>query len=135
MYLISLIDGLKLTHSLPEYRNSLFKTMDICLASIQLRMGGNEYLLFFQKDRIAAARSQRWKLVVESYYRSVRARIGAATYHHPPGLLFDLENDPAERYSFTREQPELARTMRRWIDDAYLELVGGDLEDLPVWAQ
>jgi uncharacterized sulfatase len=95
----------------------------------------HEYLLFFQKDRIAAVRSQRWKLVVESYYRSVRARIGAATYHHPPGLLFDLENDPTERYSFTREHMELALRMRGWIDDAYSKLVGGELEDLPVWAR
>ena len=73
--------------------------------------------------------------MIESFYRTARARIGASDYHHPPGLLFDLELDPGERFSYTRENPQQAAKMRRWIDDAYRELVGGEIEDLPVWSR
>ncbi len=91
------------------------------------------HLFLFDSDRIAGVRTQDWKLVVESQYKSVVARVGADDYWHPPGLLFDMKRDPTERYSYTREHPELAAELRSSIDRAYSELVGGDLEDLPVW--
>lgn len=93
----------------------------------------HDHLLLFDGDRVAAARSQRWKLVVESQYRSVVARIGSKDYYQAPGLLFDMAIDPGETYSFTRENPEVARDLRRRIDEGYAEIVGGNLEDLPVW--
>ena len=83
----------------------------------------HEYLYFFNKEILAAVRTQRWKLVVQSWYRAWNAPLGSESYHYYPGLLFDLENDPEERYSYTREHPDLAKQLRQWIDQGRRDLI------------
>lgn len=78
----------------------------------------HEYLLLYEATQIAAVRTQRWKLVVQSWYRGINAQIGRREYHYYPGLLFDLEKDPGELYSFTREYPEIAVQLRQIHDEA-----------------
>jgi arylsulfatase A len=82
----------------------------------------HDAIFLFDADRIAAVRSGRFKLVVESKYVTVLARIGHPDYYHHPGLLFDLELDPSESYSFTREQPEVAARLARLLEDGQREL-------------
>lgn len=73
----------------------------------------HEVLYLFDNDRIAGVRSGKWKLVVESRYRtSVPSFDNPQSYYGPNGLLFDLETDPSETYSFTRENPEVVARMR-----------------------
>ena len=93
----------------------------------ELLQGGNksphERLYLFNQERIAAVRTQRWKLVVQSWYRGWNAPLGNRQYYYYPGLLFDLEKDPQERFSFTRENPEVAAQLREWLETGRREIV------------
>ena len=72
----------------------------------------HDYLYLFNNDRIAAVRSGKWKLVVETFYRTgVPSFDNPNSYYAPNGLLFDLEKDPSETYSFTREYPGVAEKL------------------------
>ena len=75
----------------------------------------HEYLFFFNNEEITAVRSQRWKFVIRSHYRGFLFPFegefrGSPHYYHP-GLLFDLELNPEEQFSFTREYPEVVEKM------------------------
>lgn len=63
----------------------------------------HELLFFFDGNDIAAVRDRRFRLVLSTFYRTYPVpfeRFGTA-------LLFDLERDPQERFSFLREHPEV----------------------------
>jgi len=73
----------------------------------------HEALYLFDSDRIAGVRSGRWKLVVESQYRAALPSFdNPDSYYGPNGLLFDVQLDPSETYSYTRENPEVVEKMR-----------------------
>lgn len=73
----------------------------------------HEALYLFNNDRIAGVRKDQWKLVVESFYRTgLPSFDNPNSYYGPNGLLFDLEKDPSETYSYTREHPEVVRELR-----------------------
>ncbi|MCY4265092.1 MAG: hypothetical protein OXE78_09560 [Gammaproteobacteria bacterium] len=78
----------------------------------------HEYLFLFNQNRIAAVRSGRWKLVVESRYRSSINSFEQSDYYGPNGLLFGLQTDPSERYSYTREHPEIAQRLNEELTQA-----------------
>ena len=62
----------------------------------------HEVLFFFDGNDIAAVRDRRFRLVLSAFYRTFPVpfeRFGTA-------LLFDLERDPMERFSYLREHPE-----------------------------
>ena len=49
---------------------------------------------------------------VETFYRTgVPSFDNPNSYYAPNGLLFDLEKDPSETYSFTREYPGVAEEL------------------------
>jgi arylsulfatase A len=82
----------------------------------------HEHLYLFNLSRIAGVRTQRWKLVVQSYYMNHNANLGREQSYYHPGLLFDMERDPGEHYSFTREHPEVAAELRALLDQGEVEL-------------
>jgi len=60
----------------------------------------HDEILLFNNNDVAAVRTERWKLVARSYYR---------TYDIPLDrlpLLFDMTNDPGENYSVASLHPE-----------------------------
>ncbi|MEX2129968.1 MAG: sulfatase, partial [Pseudohongiellaceae bacterium] len=76
----------------------------------------HELLYLFDNDRITAVRSGRWKLVVESRYRvAIPSFDNPDSYYSPNGLLFDLQADPSETYSYTREYPEIAARLHEQL--------------------
>jgi uncharacterized sulfatase len=83
----------------------------------------HEYLLLFDGEKLAAVRTQRWKLVMTSWYRQVNAEIGRKEYYYFPGLLFDMQQEPAELYSYTREHPDVAKQLADWAEAAKAELL------------
>ncbi len=91
-----------------------------------LLQGGNtsphEFLFLFDGPAIAGVRSQQWKLVVQSWYRSINANIGRPEYYYHPGLLFDMQNHPEEIYSLTREHPEVAAQHAAWLEQGRTDL-------------
>lgn len=95
----------------------------------------HEYLYFFNNEEITAVRSQKWKFVVRSYYRGGLARFegerfGEPHYYHP-GLLFNLEKNPEEQFSYTREYPEIVEKMTEQLEEGreYLEPLGIHYEE------
>jgi len=91
----------------------------------------HEALFLFQNDRIAGVRSDHWKLVLETYYRNVLNRFDHPdSYYGPEGLLFDLERDPSESYSYTRENPDVVARLRSYLEAAQRELDSAVLEGM-----
>jgi uncharacterized sulfatase len=91
----------------------------------------HEALFLFDKDRIAGVRSGKWKLVVESQYRAaVPSFDNPNSYYGPNGLLFDLDRDPSETYSYTREYPEVVAQMREFLTEGQKKLDSTVLENM-----
>ena len=63
----------------------------------------HETLFFFNGNDIAAARDGRFRLTLASYYRTFE--VPFERFGKP--LLFDLQNDPQERFSYVRENPDV----------------------------
>lgn len=64
----------------------------------------HDVLFFFDGNEVAAVRDSRYRLVLSTFYRSFPVafeRFGAP-------MLFDLDRDPQERFSYMREQPDVA---------------------------
>lgn len=67
----------------------------------------HEQLLYFDNERLAALRTQRWKLVGRAHYRTYNlplAKLGLP-------LLFDLAADPGENFDVAADQPAVARDL------------------------
>src|SRR5262245_10825525 len=67
----------------------------------------HDHLLLFNNDTLAGIRTDRWKYVVQSYYRT--ASIPLDAWNYP--LLFDLRSDPGEQYNVAARHPEVMREM------------------------
>lgn len=74
-------------------------------------------LLHFVNDQITGVRRGKWKLMLRTYYRGGLANL-ASNPHVRPGLLFDLEADPGERYGLAREHPEFVAELTAIADRA-----------------
>jgi len=76
----------------------------------------HEVLYLFNANRIAGVRSGNWKLVLETQYRAaVPSFDNPDSYYGPNGLLFNLEVDPSETYSYAREFPEVVARLRGYL--------------------
>ena len=75
----------------------------------------HEALFLFNRDRIVGVRSGSWKLVVETRYRASLNSFEHSTYYGPDGLLFNLDIDPSETYSYTRENPDVVQRLREHL--------------------
>ncbi len=67
----------------------------------------HEVLYFFNHDRIAALRTQNWKIVVRADYRNIERLLPGRDIR----LLFDMRTDPAERYSLAAHRPDKWREL------------------------
>ena len=74
----------------------------------------NEEIVLFNNTNVAALRTERWKYVVRSYYRTLDIPLDA--YNYP--LLFDMSVDPGENYSVARNHPDEAAEMKARIERA-----------------
>lgn len=91
----------------------------------------HEVLYLFDRDRIVGVRSGQWKLVVESQYRASFISVdNPDSYYGPNGLLFDVQRDPSETYSFTREFPEVVEQMRVLLIEGQKEYGSTVLENM-----
>ncbi len=74
----------------------------------------HDELILFDNEKVAALRTQRWKLVVRSYYRTYDAAIDA----RGDALLVDLEADPTESYDVSSLHPDVLKDMTARIERA-----------------
>ncbi|WP_411287902.1 sulfatase [Phenylobacterium sp.] len=68
----------------------------------------HEEIVLFNNAKVAAVRTERWKYVVRTYYRTYDLNL--ARYGYP--LLFDLARDPGETYGVGSLHPEVALDMQ-----------------------
>jgi len=64
----------------------------------------HDQLLLFNNERVAALRTQQWKFVGRSYYRSYNLPLASLGYP----LLFDAVRDPGETINVASRHPEVA---------------------------
>jgi arylsulfatase A len=70
----------------------------------------DELVLFVNED-VAAIRTQRWKYVVRSFYRTFEAQLDAKG-RNDWDVLVDMQNDPAESYDVSSRHPEVLADMK-----------------------
>ena len=78
----------------------------------------HDLLLFFDGNDIVAARDSRFRLVLNTFYRTFNVPFE----HFGTALLFDLEKDPEENFSFMREHPEAAERLMSAVKAAREEV-------------
>jgi uncharacterized sulfatase len=76
----------------------------------------DELVLFINED-VAAIRTQRWKYVVRSFYRSYDAPLDAAG-RVDWAVLLDMPSDPAESYDVSSRHPEVLTDMMARVERA-----------------
>lgn len=73
------------------------------LLTIRAAPSPHDELVFFINDDVAAVRTQRYKLVVRSFYRSLLAPLDTRNDWQ---VLVDLQNDPEESYDVSSLHPD-----------------------------
>lgn len=70
----------------------------------------HDELVLFINEEVAAVRTQRWKYVVRSFYRSYFAPLDTAG-RDDWAVLVDMQNDPAESYDLSSLHPDVLAEM------------------------
>lgn len=86
------------------------------------RESPHEALYLFNNDKIMAVRTQDWKFVLGSYYRTHQPSFRAGNRYYGPGLLFRMDGVEEESYSMTREHPEVVEKMVKLLEAGEREL-------------
>jgi len=87
----------------------------------------HEALYFFNHDRIAAVRTQNWRMVARTDYRNIERLLP----DHGVQLLFDMRRDPAERYSLAAQRPEQWSKMQSLLERGQRQLRAAEQDPLP----
>ena len=77
----------------------------------------HEQLLLFNNYDVVAVRTQRWKYVAETYYRTFRVPL--ARWGHEE--LYDMSVSDTESYSLARYEPAVLAEMQRRLAAARAE--------------
>lgn len=78
----------------------------------------HEALLLFDEDKVTGLRTQRWKLVKESYYKTYKLDMAWFQITRHGALLFDLDQDPGELYSVASRHPEVFEALIKRLEEA-----------------
>lgn len=76
------------------------------LLTIRNAPSPHDELVLFVNEDVAAIRTQRWKYVVRSFYRTYDAQLDAAG-RDDWALLVDMQNDPQESYDVSSRHPDV----------------------------
>lgn len=77
----------------------------------------HEELVLFSNELVAAVRTQRWKYVVRSYYRTSELPLDRPD--RPDwSLLVDLQSDPEEAYDVSSRYPDVLADMQARVERA-----------------
>jgi arylsulfatase A len=68
----------------------------------------HDELILFNNEKVAAIRTDRWKYVARSYYRTLNADLSLVNTEH----LFDVRQDPSETYSLASLHPDVLADMK-----------------------
>lgn len=96
-----------------------------------LRGGGaspHDVLYFFEQDKIAAVRTQRWRYVVSTFYS--RYLVDQEQINYP--LLFDIERQGSELYNMAANEPQVEARMKALLADGRARLEGLPQRESPL---
>lgn len=74
----------------------------------------HDQLVLFNNEKVVGIRTQRWKLVTSSYYRTIEFPLEARGYSQ----LVDVQADPAEAYDVSALHPDVMKDMKARLDRA-----------------
>ena len=74
----------------------------------------HDELILFNNEKVMAIRTDRWKFVASSYYRSIVLPLAAIRGEG----LFDVRADPAEAYNLASLHPEVMKDMQARLNRA-----------------
>ena len=74
----------------------------------------HDELILFNNEKVVAVRTDRWKFVASSYYRSIILPLAAIRGEG----LFDVRADPAEAYNLASLHPEVLKDMQARLERA-----------------
>jgi arylsulfatase A len=69
----------------------------------------HDHLILFNNEDVAGIRTQAWKLVLRSQYRTLDIPLGAFGYTP----LFDTARDPGERFAANQSAPDVVAALRK----------------------
>jgi uncharacterized sulfatase len=85
----------------------------------------HDQLLFFQGEEVVAIREVQWKLVTHAWFRRSLVDFEKLDrldgFKEPYNLLFDMVNDPDERYSVADRHPEIVARLQQALAAARAE--------------
>lgn len=83
----------------------------------------HDVLYFFNNDRIAALRNQKWRLVLSDYppWRDAKPFLFEKTKNDSP-LLFNMELDQEERFDLTRDNQDVFAMLWKYLEKGRKEL-------------
>lgn len=81
----------------------------------------HDVLFLFDEDKVTGLRTQRWKLVKESYYKTYKLDMAWFQITRQGALLFDLDQDPGELYSVASRHPEVFDALMTRLEQARTE--------------
>jgi arylsulfatase A len=74
----------------------------------------HDEILLFNNEDVVGVRTQGWKYVTQTYYRSLKVDLERAGYQE----LYDMERDVAESYSVAETFPDVAHGMQERVGRA-----------------
>ncbi|MGB6231334.1 MAG: sulfatase [Litorimonas sp.] len=84
----------------------------------------HDVLFFMEGNEIAAVRDARFRLSLQTYYKSFK--VPFEQFGEP--ILYDLSIDPRERFSFNRDQPEALARLMGHVEAMRADLAGTEIE-------
>ena len=87
---------------------------DISAVLLRGAKSPHDELILFNNEKVMAIRTDRWKFVASSYYRSIILPLAAIRGEG----LFDVRADPAEAYNLASLHPEVLTDMRARLNRA-----------------
>jgi arylsulfatase A len=73
----------------------------------------HNHLVLFNNEDVAAIRTQRWKLVGRSHYRTIDVPMTAFGY----SPMFDMQNDPGERFAANQSDPAMVGELQKTLEE------------------
>ena len=87
---------------------------DISAVLLRGAKSPHDELILFNNEKVMAIRTDRWKFVASSYYRSIILPLAAIRGEG----LFDVRADPAEAYNLASLHPEVLKDMQARLNRA-----------------
>lgn len=111
----------------PAPQDRVIDGQDISALLQGSQISPHEALAFFEDDRIAAVRTERWRYVVRAYYKTFLVPFE----QFDASLLFDLETHSDELFDMSADHPDTVAEMNRRLATLRAELEGLPQQETP----